>query len=472
MFRSPRPLVDETGRRLHRSVASRLSRQRRQRRVALEWLEDRTLLSTYPVTSASDSSNPSSGMLRWAVQQANANPGSSIEFELGTGATTITLSSGQLELKKSVTIYDGSGEGPVTVSGNAQSRIFQIDSGVMATISGITITDGNATRTGGSGRGGGLVNYGNAYLTNCTISGSSSASSGGGLENYGNAMLTGCTISGNYAAARGGGLANYFSITNGSSNAARLILSNCTITGNSASGTGGGLYTNGIITDLTDCTIWNNSAAAGGGVANDGMTVNLTDCTVSGNSGSGGGLFGLSSASWSLYSTIVAGNTQSGSGANDITDQATSEVMGSYNLIGDGGSGGISNGSNHNIVLTTQTENELRLGPLGSYGGPTETLPLLVGSAAIGAGTSSFPNPDLIITTDQRGLPLDSPEPDIGAFQIQHGTLRNQLHTRVTRPDQLADLFRRRDLERPRTSGVVVRRRCPDADRDDRQRRL
>ena len=44
-----------------------------------------------------------------------------------------------------------------------------------------------------------------------------------------------------------------------------------------------------------------------------------------------------------------------------------------------------------------------------------ETMALLPGSPAIGAGTSSNSLP----TTDQRGFALDSPGPDIGAFQTQ-----------------------------------------------------
>ena len=54
------------------------------------------------------------------------------------------------------------------------------------------------------------------------------------------------------------------------------------------------------------------------------------------------------------------------------------------------------------------------LSPLGNYGGPTETLPLAADSPAIGAGTAISG-----ITTDQRGFSLDSPNPDIGAFQRQ-----------------------------------------------------
>ena len=57
--------------------------------------------------------------------------------------------------------------------------MFQVDAGVTASISGLTITGGNA-----AGNGGGLYNYGGtATLTNCTVSGNSATASGGGLYN-------------------------------------------------------------------------------------------------------------------------------------------------------------------------------------------------------------------------------------------------------------------------------------------------
>ena len=62
--------------------------------------------------------------------------------------------------------------------------------------------------------------------------------------------------------------------------------------------------------------------------------------------------------------------------------------------------------------------------PLGNYGGPTQTIALLAGSPALGAGViADYPGTTTPITTDQRGLPLDSPNPDIGAFQTQGSPL-------------------------------------------------
>ena len=116
-----------------------------------------------------------------------------------------------------------------------------------------------------------------------------------------------------------------------------------------------------------------------------------------------------------LTGTIVAGNSGQ-SVPDDIGGFAATAVTGSFNLIGTGGSGGIVNGSQGNIVLTSLTN--LGLAPLGDFGGATETMALLPGSPAFGKGTAAvYPGTTTPITTDQRGFPVDAPNPDIGAFQ-------------------------------------------------------
>ena len=67
----------------------------------------------------------------------------------GTSPATITLLQGQLDLSNkanATTIYDGPGNGSVTISGNDAGRVFQIDGGVTASISGVTITGGATPR--------------------------------------------------------------------------------------------------------------------------------------------------------------------------------------------------------------------------------------------------------------------------------------------------------------------------------------
>ena len=139
-------------------------------------------------------------------------------------------------------------------------------------------------------------------------------------------------------------------------------MADCTVSGNTAPGTifgpgGGSLLNNGTLT-MTNCTVSNNSAY---GVVSLGGTVTMNN-------------------------TIVAGNT----GSNVIGSS-----IGSNNLIG----------------------GDPVLAPLGNYGGPTQTMPELPGSPALGAGSVALAvdphgNP---LTTDQRGLPrLTNGSVDIG----------------------------------------------------------
>ncbi len=158
---------------------------------------------------------------------------------------------------------------------------------------------------------------------------------------------------------------------------------------------------------MTNCTFVGNTAFYGGGINNNNV-LNLTNCTITGNTAyfGGGGLRAYSSAV-TLTNTIVAGNSFFG---GDISGN----VSGSNNLIGTGGSGGLQNGVDGNLVGVFDP----LLGSLGNYGGTTQTVPLLPGSPAIAAGTTAAG-----ITMDQRGLPLDPNGIDIGAFQSQGFTL-------------------------------------------------
>ena len=196
---------------------------------------------------------------------------------------------------------------------------------------------------------------------------------------------------------------------------AALTLTACTISGNSATDGAGGIFSYGTAT-LTDCTISGNYGLFAGGLWSRG-TATLTDCTISGNSGAFTGglyndLFGVSDMT--LEDTIVAENTGEGS-PSDVGGRSLDNAS-SFNLIGTGGSDGLTNGQNGNIVLTTLAG--LNLAPLGDYGGPTQTVALLPGSPALGTGMASSG-----VTGDQRGEPLASP-PDIGAFQSQGFTIQ------------------------------------------------
>jgi hypothetical protein len=217
---------------------SRRSDPRRLLPALLE-LEDRRLLSTFTVNSIADTmtgGSPTKGTLRWAVEQADsAKSPSTIIFQTPLFATpqTITLTQGQLDLSnKSASVTITGPAAGVTISGDGLSRVFQVEGGVTATLSGLTITQGHDAYSYG---GGGLSNKGTANLDDCTISGNYAVEAGGGLYNEdGTTNLNDCTISGNSCFIEGGGLFNSYGTA---------ILTDCTITGNSAGfGGGGGLY--------------------------------------------------------------------------------------------------------------------------------------------------------------------------------------------------------------------------------------
>ena len=290
------------------------------------------------------------------------------------------------------------------------------------TLTTTTIRGNSATKGGG-----GLANSGGTTtLTNVTASGNTAGTNGGGLFDQGGmTTLTNSTLSGNSASSDGGGLDNL---------GGTATLTNVTVSGNSAGTDGGGLYTSGGMTTLIDVTVSGNSAtSSGGGLDNLGGTATLTNVTVSGNSAGtdGGGLY-TSGGTTTLNDVTVSGNSaiSSGGGVDNLGGTTTLNntivagqkaggdisgvVSGSFNLIGTGGSGGLMSGVDGNLVGVANPG----LAPLGSYGGPTQTMPLLYGSPAIGAGSDALVPAG--ITTDQTGSPrFFNGNVDIGAYELQ-----------------------------------------------------
>ena len=172
------------------------SRRDRRLRPELIPLEVRTLLSNYIVSSIAGSGT---GSLSAAIESADLDStNDTITFSsLFNTPQTITVPSGGLDLTKvsgTLTI-DGPGANLLSINGGGQSGVFYLNGGT-ASLSGLTITDGNASD------GGGLANFGGtANLADCTVSGNLATNNGGGLynTNYGTTTLTDCTVSSNTA---------------------------------------------------------------------------------------------------------------------------------------------------------------------------------------------------------------------------------------------------------------------------------
>jgi len=301
-----------------------------------------TVNTTADSSDAAGSCGTGTCSLRDAITQAAA--GDVIQFA-STVTPTITLLSPLPAIAANMTIA-GPGANMLTVSGNNSATvgtIFTINTGVTASISGLTIANGNSNSSDQGG--GGILNDGMLTVSNCTISGNSGIGSvnneGGGITNYGTLTVSSSTVSGNSAASGGG-------IFNGDGNT--LTVTNSTFSANSASGKGGGIF------NLTDGTL------------------TVTNSTISGNSGGEGGGIETNNAT-TITNSIVAGNTAT----------AADDIDGTYSPASGGGN-----------VITPASP--IALAPLANYGGPTQTFLPLPNSPAICAGTANA------LTTDQRGV--------------------------------------------------------------------
>jgi hypothetical protein len=248
-------------------------------------------------------------------------------------------------------------------------------------------------RNGRARFGGGILNNGGLTINNSTISGNSCGSGhgadGGGIFNIGRLKISNSTISGNGICGGGGGIGSVGTLT----------INNSTISGNSAI-FGSSISSGGTVT-INNSTISGNHNS----IYNVG-TLTINNCTISGN---GGGITNVS-ATVTLQNSIVANNPSGGNCRGTMTSNG-------YNLSSDNtcnfnGPGDLNN-------------TDPKLGKLGNYGGPTQTIPLLSGSPSIDAGNPNgcTDGQGHLLKTDQRGKPRPDKEDttgcDRGAYERQ-----------------------------------------------------
>jgi hypothetical protein len=170
---------------------------------------------------------------------------------------------------------------------------------------------------------------------------------------------------------------------------------------------------------LIQCTLSGNSATflGGGGIYNLGA-LTLIQCTLSGNSGNydfnGAGILNHSDGTLALTNTIVGGNNDTNPFyADDIYNYFATLTYGGSNLVQS------VNNSGGTITGPAPLTNAPDLAPLGNYGGPTQTMPPLPGSPAIGAGSVAANT----FSTDQRGYSrTQNGLIDLGAVEVQSPT--------------------------------------------------
>lgn len=364
-----------------RNSSLRGGSQSLRRRLNVETLEDRRLLTVFPVTSLNDAGP---GSLREAIDMANATAGAdeihfsvdgtiSLASQLPTISDALTIIGPGQEL---LTLDAGGGRG-VAVWRSDGYRLLNIDDGeqaekIVVEISGLTLTGGDPIFTP-DGDGGAIRNRENLTITSSTISGNAAMVGGGISSKDGALTIAGSTISGNYADAAGGGIDSLRST---------LTITDSTISENRAESGGGVQSSDGMLT-ITDSNISENWAEWNGGIGSYDTKLTITRSTIAGNEtllGEGGGIRSVSK-DWPTNSTltitdsIISGNTARGGGgiassnALTIIRSTISENTASYVDYGAGYSYGYDGGgirsSGGSIIDSTISGNTAMLGTGG-----------------------------------------------------------------------------------------------------------
>lgn len=356
-------------------------------RLSMEVLEDRAVPTTFTVTTSADSG---AGSLRQAILDANA----------AAGADTIVFSgvSGKITLATELPAITGSDHLGITgtgkslmISGGNSVRVFDIAAGAVASISNLSIVEGNA----GSNAGGAIRNSGTLNLAGVTIA-DSTAADGGGLSNESaasTAVLDRVEFQGNKATTSGGAIRNLGTLTG----------TNIAVVANTSSAIGAGVMNTAGTLSLTNATFTNNiSTGAGAGLRLQAGTVNLVNITVVANTDKSaaadraGGISNVG-ATLTMRNSIVSLNTTK-AGVDPNVNGAIS--TGQTNFVG----------------------GDPQLGSLQTNANFSSTLvPTTAASPVVNAGTSSAAS---AVSTDQRGyLRIVGPAVDIGAGEFQPPTV-------------------------------------------------
>lgn len=298
------------------------------------------------------------------------------------------------------------------------------------TLTGSVVKENVAASTHNGGYGGGVYSYGSMTIEQSTITANKAPNGYGGAlyDEDGRLNLIQSTVSGNEAAS-GAGL--YSETSTG--------VSLSTISGNKATEDGGGIYNEEPELELTQSTVSSNTAEYGGGIYND-APLGATNSTIANNSATeeGGGIYNDALASLANVTLFSNSITKKASGGGnlylddyELTLHDTLIAAGSAPTSGGNCAfeSGIIVSKGYNAEDSNQCQLDgpgdqvnaaLDLGPLASNGGPTQTVALLAGSAAIDKGDpAGCTNTEgELLTVDQRGVARpQNGRCDIGAFE-------------------------------------------------------
>ena len=330
----------------------------------------------------------------------------------GAGLGGAIVNAGSLDLFQDTLTGNQAIGGSIKIGDNLGGGGLQGDGGEIA---GGGPNGGGEPLAGGGFGGGGGVSAGGGFGGGGGALGGGGFGGGGGFSSAGYGGDGGFgggsgDMGGGGGAGLGGAVFNY---------GGTIVVTNSTLAGNTAQGgTGGrggqdGQGLGGAIFNLNGSVTANNATIAGNTAAQGGGAIySLGDNGVATQSGP---VLPNTAAIVTLDNTILANSTGSSDFFRNARNGGTSTASsGVGNLIMSNGPSG--NDFNGTIV----TSSDPNLLPLASYGGPTQTMALPLGSPAINVGDSAAANA-AGLTTDQRGAGAGrfNSTPDIGAFEAQ-----------------------------------------------------
>ncbi|WP_017721296.1 putative Ig domain-containing protein, partial [Kamptonema formosum] len=215
-------------------------------------------LAILTVTNNADSG---AGSLRQAI--ANAAAGDTIQFAPTLANQTITLTSGQLNVTKNLTV-DGAAAAGLTISGNNASRVINVQSLVNFTLKNVTVANGRLTGTDeATGAGAGILGGSSSTLTieNCAFNNNVAGFAGAIYTGFQSTnTVTNSTFNGNdgtlAGSERGAGAI-------ATKSAGSLTVTGCEFTNNR--GINGGAINNLLGTLTVENSIFTNNDSTPGG---------------------------------------------------------------------------------------------------------------------------------------------------------------------------------------------------------------
>jgi hypothetical protein len=388
------------------------------------------------------------------------------------GLSEQAAQAGDLDLNSTLTIKSSSATKLATVKQAPDTdRVFE--TGVLepaqARLVGLRITGGNGGEEGNFSHGGGILNDGGTLslvrskvVNNHALEGAvGSGAGGGGVAGHNftgteTTRIVRSTISGNRAVDGGGVLT-----------VDQLVVNRSRIVGNKAPTGGGGGVGAQFGQRIDRSTIADNTAKYAGGVLQQqaGTPGTISNSTIAANEalgGEGGGVW-IGLAQLSLRNDTIAANRATGYGGGLWAESASTHLLNvtvarnrSDSDNAGGGDGGglgllgpneatignsliVKNRDTNGVIQDCDSDPWTSLGHnirtsaicqgftgsgdlltsspkiarLGKNGGPTQTIPLLAGSPAIGHAGQNAP------ARDQRGVKRDR-HPDTGAYERRH----------------------------------------------------